>query len=323
MSDGPADGLPDGDGRLSDAEAFELVADETRARILRALGDATLERDGLPRLSYTELREAAGIRDSGRFNHHLQKLEGKWVTKHEDGYKLPMRGQLVYTALAAGSFTGDVTPNPFRLADRCPYCAHRLTARYTDDDVRLLVTCEFCGTGALNVYFPPNSLSAYDDKGLVDAAVRHSRMETGQLARGQCSRCAAGVDSELHVRDPTATLPWGMDRRALDAYVTYHCRECTGFHYTTVGEAASYHRRVREFCLVRGLDLDATRKWRHEWLITDRYATVERVEPPRVSVVVRVDPEDPEGGPWDVGADVDALRVTLGTDATVVATEEL
>lgn len=320
MADGDgADRSGDVDAALSEEAALELVADETRARILKALGDATVERDGLPALSYTELREKAGIRDSGRFNYHLSKLEGMWVRKTDSGYLLPVRGQHVYGALVAGSFTGDAAPEPFRLEDTCPYCSHRLSVRYTDLDVRLLVVCEFCGGGAMNVYFPPNSLSTYAEDALVDAAARHSRMQTGQMARGQCYNCAGRVDAVVHDRDPTERLPWGDDRRPLDVYVTFHCQECTGFHYTTVGEAVSYHPRVLAFCGARGVDLHAARQWRHDWLFTDRHTTVESTAPMRVTVDVTVDTgqdvPDPERA--------DVLRVTVDETASVVATEEM
>jgi len=325
--------MSEDDGSLSEEAALELVADETRARILKALGDATVERDGLPRLSYTELREAAGIRDSGRFNYHLKKLEGRWVTKHDDGYKLPMRGQHVYSALVSGSFTADAAPDPFVLADRCPYCAHRLTGRYTRTDVRLLVVCEHCGFGALNVYFPPNSLSTYDDRAaLVDAAVRHSRMETGQMARGQCFSCAGPVRAALVERAVDEGLPWATDRRPASVYATMHCESCTSFHYTTVGELVSYHPVVVGFCADRGLNVSATRKWHLEWIVTNRYASVESTDPWRVVVDVPVPSPESDRAATDWVApgvdlrerdDVAVLRTTVDGDGAVVATEEL
>lgn len=325
MSDGDAGGGDDGVGEM---EALALVGDETRARILQALGDATVEREGLPRLSYTELREATGIRDSGRFNYHLSKLEGWWVRKFGDGYKLNGPGQQVYDALVAGSFTADATPESVKLDDRCPYCRRRLTALYTTHDVRLLVVCDWCGMGALNVQFPPNALETYEEPAaFVDAGARHSAMETRQMVVGQCYSCTAPVEAALHDRDPTERLPWGRDLRPLDVYATFHCQECTGFHYTTAGEVASYHPDVVGFCADRGVNVAATRKWRHDWLITDTHTVVVSTEPVRVTVDVSVPAAEDatgDGEPQpDEGGGVDVLRVTVDEDAAVVATEEL
>jgi hypothetical protein len=337
MSDGSGLGdAPELEERVDEMAALALVADETRARILRALGDATVEREGLPRLSYTELREETGIRDSGRFNYHLSKLEGWWVRKRPDGYKLNGPGQQVYDALVSGSFTADAAPEPAKLADRCPYCHRRLTALYTTNDVRLLVVCDWCCFAGLNVQFPPNALASYGDpEALVDAGARHAAMETRQMVTGQCFACAGRVDATLHDRDPTEGLPWGLDTRPLDVYATFHCRSCTGFHYTTVGEIVSYHPRVEGFCATHGIegfhdasdtDPSARRKWRHDWVVTDRHTTIESTDPWRVTVEIPSDTgsehtaslaatdDEPRSG--------STLRVTVDGTASVVDVTE-
>jgi hypothetical protein len=296
---------------LDEEDALAVLADETRVRILKALGDATTERPGLPRLSYTALRERAGIRDSGRFNYHLSRLEGTWIEKHDDGYKLPKRGQKLYDALVAGSFTGEAAPEPIEFEDRCPYCDSRLTARYTEHDVRFLVVCEECGAGAANVYFPPNSLDTYTDPDtLVDAATAHARMEICQLVRGQCYDCGGPVHGELHTHDPDEGLPWGLDERPLSVYATFTCEECTAFHYTTVGQVAACHPRVIGFCDAHGTDITSARPWEHDWLLTDRHTTVDLADPLRVSVEVTPDGDTEE-----------SLMVTLGPHASVLDIE--
>lgn len=49
-------------------DALEVLGNEIRVSILRELAEA----DGP--LSFTELRERAGVRDTGKFNYHLEKL---------------------------------------------------------------------------------------------------------------------------------------------------------------------------------------------------------------------------------------------------------
>ncbi|MFB6103348.1 MAG: hypothetical protein ABEJ73_12400 [Haloplanus sp.] len=59
----------DSDGLRPD-DAFTLLADRTRIKIIRALGDASTP--GVPEtLSFSELRRRADISGSGRFNYHL------------------------------------------------------------------------------------------------------------------------------------------------------------------------------------------------------------------------------------------------------------
>ena len=56
-------------------EAFTALSDATRIGILRTLWDAEDHE-----ATFTELREAVGMRDSGQFNYHLDKLTGRFVT---------------------------------------------------------------------------------------------------------------------------------------------------------------------------------------------------------------------------------------------------
>jgi len=81
-------------GEVPPEEAYALLADGTRVAIVRALGES----DG-PR-SFTALRERVGIRDSGRFNYHLQRLVGTFVERTECGYVLTEDGERVADSLA-------------------------------------------------------------------------------------------------------------------------------------------------------------------------------------------------------------------------------
>ena len=67
-------------------EAFSLLANEDRLAILKAVVRAD-EREETP-LSFSTLREAVDIRDSGRFSYHLRELTGHFLTHSADGYSL-------------------------------------------------------------------------------------------------------------------------------------------------------------------------------------------------------------------------------------------
>jgi hypothetical protein len=80
-------------------DALEVLGDETRAAILRALAEAEEP------LAFSELRRRADVRDPGRFNYHLSKLREYFVREVDGGYALRDAGSRVVAAagVAAGS----------------------------------------------------------------------------------------------------------------------------------------------------------------------------------------------------------------------------
>lgn len=71
---------------ISPEKAFSLLGNETRVAIIRELG-ATED----PR-SFSDLHAAVGVRDSGGFNYHLQKLVGTFIRRADGGYELSEAG---------------------------------------------------------------------------------------------------------------------------------------------------------------------------------------------------------------------------------------
>jgi DNA-binding transcriptional ArsR family regulator len=125
---------------MTDGDGFDLLADDTRAAIVRALAEARRESPADPWLSFSELRERVGATDSGRFNYHLGKLRGHLVAKTADGYRLSPVGGEAAGALLAGAYSDPEDRGPVDLDDHCGRCGDVLTASYTDGV--LVVTCE-------------------------------------------------------------------------------------------------------------------------------------------------------------------------------------
>jgi DNA-binding transcriptional ArsR family regulator len=105
------------------AEAFELLGDETRLAILRALADADEP------LTFTRLRERCGVADSGRFSYHLRRLCEYFVHETTDGYELEPAGDRVIAATGKtggaaedhGADADGPDANPAG-TDECPVC---------------------------------------------------------------------------------------------------------------------------------------------------------------------------------------------------------
>ncbi|MCH7660071.1 MAG: helix-turn-helix transcriptional regulator [Euryarchaeota archaeon] len=74
-------------------EAFALLGNETRVAIIRELGTADDPR------SFSDLHAAVGVRDSGGFNYHLQKLVGSFVRRTDEGYELSGAGERIHESV--------------------------------------------------------------------------------------------------------------------------------------------------------------------------------------------------------------------------------
>lgn len=113
VATGMSDDTGDPDAAVDDpTDPLEVLGDELRMDILRTLADA----DGP--LTFTELREAVEVRDTGRFNYHLTRLCEYFVRETAGGYELGHAGDRVITAGRVASETGPaVEPD-----EQCPVC---------------------------------------------------------------------------------------------------------------------------------------------------------------------------------------------------------
>ncbi len=132
--------------------AFEAVSDEVRLGILRAFVEERHRRreelppddrdltDDVVILSFSELRDAVGVDDSGRFNYHLDKLVDRFVYRTPKGYMLTVAGHRLAGSVVAGRYEQSRTVTTERVDHRCPECGERLVAMYAVGGLTLL--CE-------------------------------------------------------------------------------------------------------------------------------------------------------------------------------------
>ena len=281
------------------AAAFGLVADETRLAILRALGSAPYERYG-GSLRFSELRERAAIRDSGKFNYHLQQLVGTFVREREEGYSLNYAGELLYRTVVGGFFTEDVDLEDFEAASSCLHCDATLEVRYEDN--RLRVGCEECGREYQDVPFPPSAVETWDDEELLRAFDQWGRHNIMLFNRGICKWCGGPMPGEFQrvTRDHLT----GDSESAV--FVARNCENCRGFMYTTPGENVLYHPALVSFFYDRGVDVTSRPLWELEF-VANGVREVRSEDPWAVEVAVA------HGG--------DELRFVLDEDVEVAAVE--
>jgi DNA-binding transcriptional ArsR family regulator len=78
-------------------DAFSLLADDTRLRVIVTLYEHGCIGPDSPALTFSELRRLVGVGDTGRFNYHLRRLRESFVSRTEEGYVLTEAGEAAGT----------------------------------------------------------------------------------------------------------------------------------------------------------------------------------------------------------------------------------
>ncbi|NIQ59492.1 MAG: helix-turn-helix transcriptional regulator, partial [Gemmatimonadetes bacterium] len=140
-------------------KAFELLTDETRLAILLALWEShdPLGDEGV---SFSELKEQVGIRDSGQFNYHLGKLKGQFVEERDGGYTLGPVGNKIVRAIIGGVGLKPPTLEPAEIDMDCTLCGAPTAITYQDG--RLFQLCTECeGTMVETDEYPEGMLYSW------------------------------------------------------------------------------------------------------------------------------------------------------------------
>lgn len=228
-------------GDRIDADPFEAVTAEARVAILRALAERVASTPEDPTLSFSALREAAGVADSGNFNYHLDRLRPEFVRSTEEGYGLtPAAVELVGTLRAGVPLAAD--RGPAELEWNCLLCETTLSAATVDG--LLAVTCEN-GHAQPRGILPP---AAVEGRSLAEAAelLALRVVQQGEFVRrGLCPNCFADVTTD-HVAFEAAPPVATQGFRAT-------CGDC-GFVYDgPTGSFLLRHPAVVEFRAAHGV----------------------------------------------------------------------
>jgi DNA-binding transcriptional ArsR family regulator len=199
----------DTEAAQSAEDAFALLGNETRMRILRVLGEADEP------LAFSELYDRLAVADSGQFNYHLEQLVGQFVRKGEDGYALSRAGRRIVEAVLAGTVTADPTVERSPVDANCAYCGAPIEAAWAAGSVTLY--CTECsgkygeehatdtwgapaGEGYLGRYaLPPAGVLGRTPTEMLRAAWTWGNLEIMALSSGLCPRCSASVEQSLRV----------------------------------------------------------------------------------------------------------------------------
>lgn len=266
-------GILECDDCVPPAEAFSVIANETRLSILEALWEA----DNRP-VGFSELRRAVGMRDSAQFNYHLGELRGHFVSKVDGdngGYDLRHAGKKVVRAVLAGEFNETPNLDPWEVTGECAKCGGTLLAEYVDEHIS--IECVACGSLHGDYAFPPGGLRGRDRDALMrafDQRVRHLHC----LAKdGVCPECNGRMSTEI-VRDD--------DVLGLAVRVDHHCIQCDHHLMSSVGIGLLDQSDVVAAHRAHGIDLSTRPYWTLPWCVTDRFTDVISTDPWRLSVEI-------------------------------------
>lgn len=274
------------------AEAFSLIGDETRVKILEALWNAEESS-----LRFSTLYDRVPIDTSPQFNYHLNRLTGQFVRKTDAGYELRTAGENVVRAIVAGSFTAHPCLEPFETGDECTRCGDVLTASY--DDEQLAVTCPSCGRTHGEYAFPPGGLLERSREEILHAFNQRVRHLHCLAKDGVCPECSGRMRTEL-VREGDCCLE--TDLRA-----EYVCEQCGHSLCSTVGLALLDQSSLVAFYRDHGVDIGAVPYWQLDWCVSDKYVTVRSTDPRRIDVTITCEDE--------------TLEVTLDGELRVIASQ--
>jgi hypothetical protein len=243
--------------------AFAALSDETRIEILRALWDADDRA-----VSFSELREAVGMRDSGQFNYHLDKLTDRFVTRGEEGYRLRLAGIGIVGSLLAGAYTMEGSVESFGVDDACPSCGSPMTFQYEDEWVS--IDCDECPVTS-DFGIPPGVFEGYDVEEFPEVAQRYGRTLIRQVGNGFCPYCEGRVRPTVGpAHDADSSSPEVPDHLENVPSVAFTCDRCDESVTADLGFALLEHPAVVSFYYDHDVDVREASIWRFGALSNDR-----------------------------------------------------
>ena len=280
MSD-DREGPPPAQESLTAEDAFGLIGNETRAAILRVLGQ-----DAYSVLSFSGLRSRVDADiDSGQFNYHLQRLVGHFVEQTEDGYQIRPQGRTLHRTIRAGTFTDRISFDQLDAGFACYFCETRVEAAY--DDGLLTIQCPDCEHVYSITDLPPSAIDTDDKDALFSRIGQYSRHNLLAFARGVCPICANALDTDFHPAEEMAVPSAKQHHHSV--FVDRSCNYCDNRMYMSVGEALLGDPGLISFCRDRGIDVAKTPTWELEFAATDRYVTVRSMDPWEVALKLTFD----------------------------------
>lgn len=270
---------------------FDLVSNEIRVGILRALAERRREAPRAPTLAFADLRRRVGTRDSGKFNYHLNQLRGHFVEQTDAGYKLTYPGLKLVSAIVAGTYEIPEQREPVEIDESCPVCGDPLTAAYEDGLFRVNCSNNHTFQNAI----PPSVTEGRTIDENIDLLTLRSQQDLELAVKGICPLCHGRVEWSLRRLEEADVGPMFEST----------CSRC-GMHIdTAIGPCVIRHPAVVSFYYDHGIDIRTEPYWTLAFCTDDPLVLS----------------EDPLELRIDIQVERDELRLTLDDSPSVIKTE--
>jgi hypothetical protein len=258
-------------------EAFRLLADDTRLDIVEYLRHA----EDCP-VSYAEIKNDLGIQDSGRFNYHLDKLTGTFVSKTAEGYALSFSANTLYQAILSTRPIADHPTPVFDVEEPCPECGSTCEIRYETECV--VSQCPSCDSQSFAYPFPAGAFTGRTDEEALRAVVQRMYHHVSLAQQGVCPYCSG-----------TMTAEWlsGHDTEfPSNVLVHYTCSLCGMELHTGVVAMIQQYSAVTSLFDEYGIDLRETLPWEFRGYASRKGVTVRSEDPLCIEVPVTIDDDE-------------------------------
>ncbi|MFW5935614.1 MAG: DUF7351 domain-containing protein [Halolamina sp.] len=265
--------------RVPPADAFELVAHETRVAVLEALRRA----DGGP-LSFGDIRAAVGVDDPGQCHYHVDRLVGQFVERADEGYSLSPSGWRLVGAVVSGGLTASLSEESVDADGVCSECGGALEASVRSAGVT--VGCKDCSFIEADPDVPPAALAGRGESEIARTVGRWARRMETDAAHGFCPNCEGSVTRTVAAPADDAAPGW-FDGDAVEAVVVTDCDHCGYWWHSMVPIAALVEPAVVAFHHEHGIDLRERPWWTLESV--EIGAAELTADPRRVRVPMEID----------------------------------
>lgn len=267
----------------SSIDLFDLIGQENRMAILRALVDADASSAG-PYLSFSELKRQAGIEDTGQFNYHLGELVGTLVVKDGTRYRLSGLARRILRPMATGYYDPEVSVPALGIPGSCPRCDGALFVRLRENVLR--VVCETEHVLNYGLVASPGLVAEHSADTAVSALGLLTTHAVEQATHGICPKCHSPIEGRIRHVD---SIGIGSDLEPLGSRNCHlfraPCDACGNRFMVPVGGCVVTHPTVVELYAAHDIDVRS----RVPWTLPFRQAGAEDLlsqEPVRVGLEI-------------------------------------
>jgi DNA-binding transcriptional ArsR family regulator len=292
----------------SAADVFQLLADETRLDVLRAVAAAQHQnrRTGVADLSFSELYERVDVDSTSKLSYHLGELTGVFLRKHGGSYAFTHAGEQLVRFVLAENYQSPPAVGPVETEGCCLFCeATRLHAAV--EDQYFTVRCSDCSEVVYAYRVTPAQLRPRTEEEVIDAVIREQAGDLLKARDGLCPDCAGSLQTAV---TSTAAESDRDDVPQLLGTIS-ECRQCRRSIGLPLTHRTALHPESIAFHWEHGVDILGTAVWEFNRRLNEDLWTAERVDTDRAEYRVELRCGD------------DTVRLSLDETATVTRTERV